>query len=238
MNVHKRFLALAAVSGAMLLCGAAQAGVTQTVFALSDHPDGDVNPPPYGLRFDDLFTEVGGTGGVTSFSMDHFGDSTLTVTDDGVGGLTIDIVGTLYGGVDTGSGYGYGEGAFALDYTYAVSVMADGSGWVVNSEDPMNSGTLTVLPGNANLTSGTVFNFFGRVTEGGPIFVFKNDGHRLGGHPEFDPLTTWVGRGWHETDTLSGSTHDFLFVGELIPAPGAGMLLVGGGLIAGTRRRR
>lgn len=238
MKLSKRSIAPCAVLGSLLLCSAANAGMTTTVFALADHPDGNVNPPPYGLRFDDLFTEVGGQGGVTSFSMNYFGDTTLTVTDDGVGNLTIDIVGTLYGGVDTGVDYGYGEGAFALDYTYAVSVAADGSGWVVNSQDPMNSGTLTVLPGNTDLVSGTVFNFFGQVTEGGPIFIFKNDGWRLGGHPEFDPQTTYVGRGWHSTDNLGGTEHDFLFVGELIPAPGAGLLLVGGGLFAGSRRRR
>jgi hypothetical protein len=234
----KQFIAGGGVAGVLLISGAAQAGMTTTVFALSDHPDGNVNPPPYGLRFDDLFTTVGGTGGITSFSMDTFGDSTLTVTDDGVGGLTIDIVGTLFGGVDTGVTYGFGAGAYALDFSYAMNVSPDGTGWVVDPADPLNSGTLTVLAGNTDLTTGTVFTFFGEVTEGGPIFIFLNDGHRLGGHPEWDPETTWVGRGWHNTDPAVGGTHDFLFVGELIPAPGSALLLVGGGLFAGARRRR
>lgn len=234
----KQAIACGVFAGALLFSGAAQAGMSTTVFALADHPDSDENPPPYGLRFDDIFTEIGGTGGVTSFSMNAFGDTTLTVTDDGVGGLTIDITGTLYGGVDNGGSYGYGEGAFALDFTYAVSVAADGTGWVVNDEDPLNSGTLTALAGNADIAMGTVFDFYGQVTEGGPIFIFNNDGWRLENHPEFDPLTTWVGRGWHSNDTVGGVLHDFIFVGELIPTPGAAMVLLGGGVFGAARRRR
>jgi len=227
----------AALAAGMLFGAGAQAGMTTTVFALSDHPDGNVSPPPYGLRFDNLFTTVGGTGGTTSFSMDMFGDTTLTVNDDGLGTISIDIVGTVYGGVDTGAGYGYGEGAFALDFSYTLNVTPDGTGWDVNPADPLNNGTLTALAGNADLTTGEVFTFEGVATDGGASFLFLQDGHRLGGHPEIDP-NVWVGRGWVNTAAGLGGTHDFLFIGELIPAPGSVLLLVGGGAFGAIRRRR
>ena len=229
-------IAPAALAAGLLFGGAAQAGLSTTIFSLADHPDGGQNPPGYGVRFDNIFTSIGGPGGTTSFSMNTFGDTTLTVTDDGMGGIQIDIVGTLYGGVDTGDSYGFGEGAYALDFTYAMHVMPDGTGWIVDSSDPLNGGTLTALAGNADVAEGEVFSFTGQAANG-PIFLFNQDGHRLDNHPEFDPDEVWVGRGWFNMPGVSG-TQDFLFVGTLIPAPGSVILLAAGGALGATRRRR
>jgi len=226
--------AAAALLGGVALSAAAQAGImTETVFNLSDHPDGNVADPTYGLRLDNLFQDAG-MGGATTFSFDVVGDTTMTVTDDGGSGITIDIVGTVYGGVDGGSDYAFAEGAYSLVYSYVVNVMADGTGWVVTDEGAGNGGTLTSL-GNADIPMGTVYSFEGFTSDDGPIFKFLEDDHRLGGYAGFDDA--WVGRGWHRVDGVSG-TQDFLFVGRLVPSPGAAMALACGGLFGASRRRR
>ena len=222
-----------ALLGGVAMSAAAQAGITTTIFSLADHPDGDRADPTYGLRLDNLFQDLG-TGGATTFSFDVVGDTTLTVTDDGMGGISIDIAGTVYGGVDTGSEYGFGEGAYTLTYSYDINVMADGSGWVVTDEGMGNSGML-VSQGNADIAAGEMFPFAGFTSGDAPIFKFLQDGHRLAGYKGFEDA--WVGRGWHSVDGISG-TQDFLFVGRLVPSPGAAMALACGGLLGVARRRR
>ena len=119
------FSRLLAASAAFVV--AATASATSTFFSLSDHPDGNANPPAYGMRFDGLFDgEMGAAGGVTTFSFNTFGNTVLEVVDNG-GSLTINITGTLYGGEDTGSSYGFGEGSYALDMSYTVGVAMSGT---------------------------------------------------------------------------------------------------------------
>lgn len=226
--------AVAALFGGIAMSAAASAGIlTETVFDLSDHPDGDRADPTYGLRLDNLF-EGDGMGGATTFSFDVVGDTTMTVTDNGGGGISIDIVGTVYGGVDGGSDYVFAEGAYSLVYRYVANVTADGTGWVVTDESAGNGGSLTSL-GNADIPNGTVYSFEGFTSDDGPIFKFLQDGHRLDGYEGFDDA--WVGRGWHRVDGVSG-TQDFLFVGRLVPSPGAVMALACGGVFGASRRRR
>ncbi len=229
----KSLLPIAAVL--VFASAASAAGIIQQ-YSLSDHPDGNQNPPPYGLRFDNLFTTVGGTGGVTTFSMNTFGDSTLTVLDDGGGAFRIQIAGTVFGGVDTGAGVGFGAGSYDLSFEYAVNVGPSGTGWVVNPNSILNTGTLT-SQGNPDVGAGTVFTLFDKDFQAtGDSFIFLQDEHRLAGHPEAGQ-DFWVGRGWLDVIPPLTGTHDFLFIGELIPTPSSVALLAIGGFAA-TRRRR
>lgn len=225
----------ASVVGLLVCAGASSAALIQQ-YQLFDHPDGDVNPPPYGLRFDGIFVPQGGPGGIASFSMNFHGDSTLSVFDDGGGNYRIQIAGTLHGGVDNGATWGYGEGDYALFFEYAANVAPSGTGWIVDPNSPLNNGTLTSL-GNVDVPLGHVFTFEDKSDVSGESFLFLQDDHRLQGHPE-EGQGYWVGRGWVDgAQYPHGGTRDFLFIAEKIPAPGSLALLGLGGLAAIRRRR-
>ncbi len=227
---------IAAAAG--IWCASMASAATVKQFKLLDHPDGGENPPPYGLRFDNLFTTVGGSGGVTVFSMNHFNDTILTVTDFG-GSMKINIKGTLYGGVKSGPGLGFGEGAYALDFTYNMNVSANGTGWKVDPNHPSNKGSLTSL-GNAQVAIGTVMEFSDKDGNENHSFQFLQDDHRLGNYPAFANKGYWVGRGWFMNAQMTAGTHDFLFLGvELIPLPSpVGLASAGLFALAAVRRRR
>ena len=230
------FVRMLAASAVMVSASVASAGTS--FFSLSDHPDGNANPPGYGLRFDGLFAgEAGANGGVTTFSMNTFGNTILSVATAGMS-TTISITGTLYGGEDTGASYGFGEGSYELSMTYTVNVNAQGTGWVVSGPNAGNAGTLTALSGDV---AGNVYDLrdFGT-----PSFLFLQDEHRLGGHDEAGD-GFWVGRGWlADASGDRGLTRDFLFLGEainrppLVPLPAPVALgLAGLGMISMPRRR-
>lgn len=131
------------------------------------------------------------------------------------GGTTATISGTLNENQSGGNG-GVGP-LWTVVYTLTgVSVTAEGftaTGGSGILTDPGLSDT--ILTGDQN--------------GAGYAFVFEADGHRLTGDD-----STPVGRGWLEPP---GSTDDWLVRAVLVPEPGTA-LLVGGGLIAlGLRRR-
>lgn len=230
------FFRLLAASAAFVVVSAASAA--STFFALSDHPDGNANPPAYGLRLDGLFDgEAGAAGGTTTFSFNTFGNTVMEVISD-MGSLTINITGTVYGGEDTGGSYGFGEGAYELAMSYTVGVNADGTGYVVAASNAANAGSLTALSGDV---AGTVYQLRDFAT---PSFRFLQDEHRLGGYAEAGQ-DFWVGRGWLADENGDRSTtRDFLFLGEeisappLVPLPApVAMGLAGLGLLGSTRRR-
>jgi hypothetical protein len=224
-----RAAAVAAAAG----LAASPAGA-QLVFTLQDHPGAMQAPPSYGLRLDNLFTAIGGPLGFTTFSFDHFANTTLTV---GPGpNPTITIAGTVYGGVDDGSDYGFGEGAYALQFTYATGVSPSGSGWTA-SEAPSNSGSLTALADNNGVPMGTVFPLTDKNDPATSLsFLMLQDGHRLTPEQIQGMGDPWVGRGWLMTQgTTGGGTTDWLFVA--VPAPGTALAACGLGVL-GARRRR
>jgi len=195
------------------------------IFDLIDHPDGALNPPPYGLRVDNLL----GSGQAT-LSIGTFSDTQLRVFED-EGDISIQISGTLFGGVVDGSGGYESPESYEVDFTYAANVTADGGGWLVTDTNPSNTGTLT------RTSTGEVIQLYSTPNIG-ETFVFRPDGHRLAGDS-----TSFVGRGWL-TDQSDGSdplggTRDWLFIGieREVPAPGSVALLALGGLV-GSRRRR
>lgn len=229
---------LAALIAAAVCAVPALAG-SVTRYRLFDHPDGAQNPPPYGIRLDGLFD---GTS-TTTFSFDTAEGVIMTVIDnsDMGGGITINIAGVVYGGIDIGSEADpnhAGTGSYALDFTYSLNVVAEGTGYVVNPPAVGNGGTLNALNINGE-EANFQFNIFEELGTGNP-FKFLQDEHRLTGFPEAGQ-DFWVGRGWlsFANGQPTAGTQDFLFLATMIPLPtpwamaGVGML----GLAASRRRR-
>ncbi len=233
----------------LVLCAGASAG-TQQRFLLQDHPDGNQNPPPYGLRMDGLFNGYvgGGANAATTFSFNTFDDVILTVTTSG-SSISINIAGTVYGGVDTGVGYGFGEGSYDVNFNMTMNVAAMGSGWLVSSpSNGVNQGTLTANAGITGVAAGTVFNIYESNSMGNP-FKFLQDDHRLtllnGGSSNYPEAGQglWVGRGWNTTfanGNTNGLTQDWLFTGSrIVPLPtGAGLAWAGALCVFAPRGRR
>jgi len=219
---------------ALSVAGAAQGGLV-AAYLLEDHPDGQLNPPPYGVRYDNIFSGAPfNQPGVASFSMNHFGNVKLKVWEDAPAVYRITITGKVYGGIDAGATYGFGEGAYQLAFEYGANVSPSGSGWVVNPDSPLNVGTLTSL-GNPDVPMGTVFSMEDLVgNPPGYSFAFLQDEHRLAGYPQAGQ-GYWVGRGWFDGHGESG-TRDFLFIGK-VPAPGTGVVMLAGLGLAARRRR-
>lgn len=226
------------------LCGLAGATLATAAFAdpvvlyqstLGDHPDAAKAPPGYGLRMDNLLADMGGSGGVTTFSFEE-GNASMSIrildlTDDGVADQ-INIFGTVYGGEANGDTFGFGEGLYSLDFTFDFGITTETNGWTA-SKDDLGAGSLVALAGNSDLAAGTSFNLFQRTDMKAKDFKFLADQHRFPG------FAGYVGRGWLTTDSLGNGvsgTQDFLFIA--IPLPGgAGLAMAGLGLVAVSRRR-
>ncbi len=225
------FAAIAVVS----VAGSAQ-GALLAAYLLEDHPDGLLNPPPYGLRSDNIFAAAPyNQPGEASFSMNVPGNVKLKVWEDAPAVYRITITGKVYGGLDVGATYGFGEGLYKVDFEYAANVTPSGTGWIVTSESALNDGTLTSL-GNPDVPLGDTFALadeFGNPP--GFTFGFLQDEHRLAGYPQAGQ-GYFVGRGWFDGHGVAG-TRDWLFLGK-VPAPGAGAVMLAGLGFAGARRRR
>ncbi len=236
---------------ATLLCmGSAEAAMLS--FQLGSHPDGNQNPPPYGLRLDGLFT--GNGGDVWSFDFNRSGSDgssgpDMTLTFDDVANK-VTIAGTTYGGLDVNSVYdGTLQGLWDVSFMYQANVtsLSPGPGLLeitVTAENALNMGTITPLfsamDGGIDITSGDSIALVDKQSNDGFSFKFNNtDNHRLAGHGLSGP-ETYVGRGWL---THSGGQHisasDWLFVGT-VPIPAAIWLFASGlvGLGAIARRRK
>ncbi len=231
-----------AVLTAAFLSSAAIAGTSNLTYVLSNHPDAQEDPPPYGLRSDNMFTSAGGSGGVTTFSFDTIQGVTLTVAET-MTSRTITIQGVIEGGERDS---GFGVGFFDLNFTYKENVNESGTGWFVSPTSLENKGSITALAGNTDIAQGTVFDFFEDPTAENP-FAFFQDDHRLlqstGGKQDFPEagMGYFVGRGWTALQAdgrNSEGTQDWLFIGQLIPLPNAaGLTMLGLSAVAIRRRR-
>lgn len=217
-----------------LFTAASIAGGAELVIAefdIHDHPQGNLLPPSYALRMDNVFGAFNAT-----FSADIHNNATLTVLQDTVtNDLYIDIVGTFHGGEDLGAGWG---ATFDLeaDFRYAANVVAVADGWAINGFSLLNGGTFTRLDTNETTTW---YGMEDATGENGPIgetFRFVEDGWRIDNDD-----TSWVGRGWFTTNTdgsmMGAPAQDWFFTATEIPTP-SGLSLIGIGGIAVCRRRR
>ena len=173
---------------------------------------------------------------MTSFSFDaaiaDLTQTNMTLSIDTTA-QTISISGSVFGGEDASTTYGFGAGWYNIDFSYSANVVQVSNGWIVNSFDTNNSGTIT-SQGNADVAAGWTHTFFDQAV---PSFEFLTDDHRLAG-TGFEGQGRFVGRGW-VTNNSDGSnttgTQDWLFM--TVPAPGVASLLGVAGLCAMRRRR-
>ncbi len=207
-------------------------------YQVSDHPDGNQGPPPYGLRLDNIFANDG-YGGVTTFSFDS--GSVLAEVDTDLN--TMRIFGSMFGGIDSGNNYS-SEVEIQLDYTYTGLNLTNYDGTSpqlsVNHANA-GSGTVEVIQevSNASGLLGNQYGFSSKQNNSGVAFRFKDTVHR-----GFDGINGW---GWHMLDSGNSGTQDFLFTAELIrvdgfavvPEPGSVLIwsLVGVAMFNRTRRR-
>ncbi len=193
----------------LTFAGTAQA-VSFGTYALDNHPDGDQNPPPYGLRLDGLM------GGSSSYTFD--------VTNQGAGGLTLTytaagmhISGSVWGGLDTGSSWLSPE-LWTVDFTYSTIGVAtpDDDAWAHNTDTSFNStifgfGTLT------RVGTGATWDLRDQ-SNGDYSFRFGDEDNDLG-HRGFPGLSGW---GWLDYRSGTGAwTHtgsdDWLFTANRVP---------------------
>lgn len=218
---HQMLIAGIALTTATL--AHASGGALVMEFALNDHPDGNVAPPYYGLRLDNIL----GSGPAT-LSMDHYDNTRLFVYEDN-GSFSINITGTLYGGEVENGAY-VDPMDYEVDFWYHLNVADAGNGWIVDGFAAGNSGTLT------NTNDNSVYTLFGKANDQDRVFEFLADGHRLDNDD-----SSWVGRGWLtlESDGSNnlGGAQDWIFTATVIPAPGSAALLGLAGVCAARRRR-
>ncbi len=215
---------------------ASAATIAPGTYQLHNHPDGDVNPPPYGMRLDELY-DVSPGNDVFTLNFDHAMSNVTLVYDDNAG--TIAISGVAYGGRDTGANYANDSylGLYQLDFLYNVGVGLVGGDddlIVIAGANKQNFGSITPLdaghPDFNNPT--TLFD----VRDGTYSFRFGDENNDLG-HRGFAGISGW---GWvgFDNEAHPGAADDFLFTAELIPEPASvSLMLVGLGAMIARRRR-
>jgi hypothetical protein len=218
----------AGATAAALLCAAGAALADRVTYSLGDHPSG---PEASALRFDNLFAMLGGSAGLTTFSTAPYND-TVMVVEDGL----VTITGTVYGGLDDGTGFG--RGAYRLLFTYSEGVGADG---IVGPDSEANGGTLTALADNNGVAEGTMFVFADAGGGEGAGFQFLRDGFRLTAAQRALLNDPYIGRGWLQAPNVIGGVAQFAFMGRpvcTIPLPSAALLTAAGLTPLMIRRRR
>lgn len=221
-----------AAFGLVALATQAGAAVISTgTYQLHNHPDGNANPPAYGLRLDELFNATGDHD-IFTFDFDH-ASSNMRLDYNG---STIRIYGQTFGGRDTGSGYANDvyRGIYGVDFTYTLGVTPNLGGdddLGVVPPSMRNFGTITapVVVGSGPIA-------LADKDADGYTFRFGDENNDLG-HRGFAGISGW---GWlihHFPNAPHVDSSDWLFTATLIPAPGA-VSMIGLGLLAAGRRRR
>jgi uncharacterized membrane protein len=168
MRRLSRTAAVAALAVLLIVgAGVAQAGtILPGSYYLLDHPDGNISPPPYGLRLDDLgytlSTELNGASTVLTWS----------------GGTTATITGTLWNNQLSEM--------WTVNYTL-TGVVAAGANLGFSA---------TAGSGNLFDAAMVAYALTGKQDVSGSVFDFLADGDRLGGFPAYGDSDTPVARGW------------------------------------------
>lgn len=238
----------------LTLVPAVQAGIpiNDGLYRLGNHPGGNANPPPYGLRLDGLdgnrthhftfdFEYDDGAGNRSDMRM---------YLDQGAG--TIHIYGTVYGGLNNplntdnydNSATNDKVGWWDIDFTYAMGVgkyPGDMGGYadvaVDRTAQGMNSGTISRSNGFGSTTMNQSYSLVDKA--GGKTgYTFRfGDGSDGNGHRGHQGLSGW---GWVMHNGRRGytSNSDWLFTAHVVPVPGAYLLgVLGFGAVAIIRRK-
>jgi hypothetical protein len=227
-------VALAVCCVGLFGASAQAATILPGTYQLHSHPDGNQNPPPYGLRLDGLL----GNGSTTmTFDFDAVGASVFMDFN----GTSLHIYGTAFGGVDVGSTYSSDPALtsfITIDFTYSVVSPAPGDDdLIVTTPDFTNTGTVTWLD------DGTVYDLFDYSGSKNYTFRLGDEDSNLG-HRGFNGISGW---GWvnhgiagSDPNTLSHiSASDWLFTAtRVIPLPAPAAMAFAGLFGIGARRRR
>ncbi len=199
--------------GAIFRYGAPLEDSAVQTFQCHDHPKGDMAPPTYGLRIDDLLGE-----GEYTFSFDY-ADQTETARVLMTYDKTlhqIHIAGRAYGGkVESGAWSPSSRGWIDIDFTYTRSINVydncahdAGDDLYVTGASAVNTGTFTLDGWGGNAS----FSFIDRANENGCTFSFDNDWDSKGVAEIANDPNIWSASGWLQPST-SGS-RDWLFTAK------------------------
>jgi hypothetical protein len=217
---------------ALLLLPFSASAVTTGSYTLSNHPDANQTPPPYGLRLDGLL-------GNSVYTFD-FNNGDMQMTYDG---SSIHIFGTAFGGADGGGAYTPGTTAiWNIDFTFDTGVTQPGGEGGLNDivvDDPTghhtNFGTISSSFGSFDLRSHG---------NGSETFTLGDEDGTTG-HRNFAGISGW---GWLDFSTdggitwdggkAVGDTADFIFTAAPVPVPAAVWLFASGllGLVGFARK--
>lgn len=203
----------------LIFVGHARAAIAPGDYTLRNHPDGQQNPPPYGLRLDELINVTGGND-VFTFDFDH-ASSAMNLS---LSGTTAHIYGSVFGGRDSGNAFDPAWSTlWTVDFTYqnVVPVPGDDDLHVTGTPNGMGpaSGTITGTIGS----SAYEFQLRPKADGSGLMLRLGDENDDLG-HRGYDGISGW---GWLQhlevapvgsTDWRSGQFSDWLFV--VVPEPG------------------
>jgi hypothetical protein len=226
----------AALAAPTLVTGQAPAGLIilePGLYRLHNHPDGQVRPPLYGLRLDELINATPGHDPFT-FSFDDDGaEMFLELGADS----SIHIFGTVFGGLDIGDTWDPAlSGLWNVNFTYDTSKPdADDDDIVVNPPQDPNTGTITPLLGPDADVPIDLYDYAGTFP-----FTFRlGDEDDDLGHRGYDGISGW---GWlnHGSPDVHVDSSDWLFTVDPTPVPGpsaAAVLFISVATACGRRSR-
>ncbi|MHC4141013.1 MAG: hypothetical protein ACYSUF_03710 [Planctomycetota bacterium] len=232
---RRRLVLYAALAAPTLAIGEVPAGVIilePGLYQLHNHPDGDVRPPLYGLRLDELID--------ASPDHDHF---TFSFDDGGAemffelrADSSIHIFGTVFGGLDIGDEYDPTlSGLWDVTFTYDTSKpVTDDDDIVVNPPPDPNTGSITPQFGPDAGIPVDLFDFAG--TNAFTLRIGDEDDDL--GHRGYDGISGW---GWltHGSPDVHVTASDWLFTLDPTPVPGpSAAVVLWVALATGCRRRR
>jgi len=254
-KMSKRTVSVLAILAGLAYGTMAQAGIPlqNGLYRLSNHPDGNQLPPPYGLRLDGL----GGTPShVYTFDFNH---------DDGAGNTsdmhlflnqntgTIHIYGTVYGGLNKTSNTNVYDnsatndrvGWWYVDFTYSVGVgnsPGDMGGYAdvetAVSAQMQNSGSITRIGSWGASTLQQSYTLVDKAGMAPDDHTFRLGDEDSGlGHRFAPGISGW---GWliHSGLPNHNASSDWLFTATPAPVPGAVVMgIVGMGLLGALRRK-
>lgn len=185
-------------------------------YVLDNHPNGNQNPPAYGLRLDGL--------------LDGSSVYTFDVTNRGLGnGVTlvysatgIHISGSVWGGRDTGTGTTWSDPELwtvSFDYTMVTGVPGDDDVWTLNGNKSFSS---TIFGSGFFTRVGTLDTWDLRDQSNGSYSFQFGDENGLG-HRGFDGISGW---GWldfrptGDSDWQHVGSDDWLFTAKAVPEGG------------------